>query len=180
METLQRIKERRSVRRFLDKSVEREVLTKIVEAAAWAPSWKNSQTPRFTVIDDREVIADIAENGMLSFEFNKKTLRQTPVLVVVSYIKGICGFEKDGSYTTAKGESWQMFDAGVAAQTFSLAAGEYGVGSVILGIYDEAYVAEKIGLPENQEVAVLIAAGYPKFTPDAPPRKGIEQILKFL
>jgi len=180
METLQRIKERRSVRRFLDKAVDREVMTKIVEAAAWAPSWKNTQTPSFTVIDNKEIIQDIAENGCLGFDFNKKTLMQTPVLVVVSYVKGICGFERDGSYSTAKGDRWQMFDAGIAAQTFSLAACEYGVGTVMLGIYDEEYISQKINLPENQEMAILIAAGYPKFEPDTPKRKGTDRILTFL
>ncbi|MBQ8640010.1 MAG: nitroreductase family protein [Lachnospiraceae bacterium] len=180
MELIQAMKERRSVRRFNGQPVDREVMKKIVESAVWAPSWKNSQTPRYTVIDSRELIDDIAENGCLGFEFNTKTLKQTPVLVVVSYVKGICGFEKDGSYTTGKKDSWQMFDAGIAAQTFVLAAHEQGVGTVMLGIYDGDYVGEKIGLPDDQEVAVLIAAGYEKFRPDAPGRKSAEEVMRFL
>ena len=98
MEVFECIKTRRSVRRFEDRPVERETIQKIVDAAIWAPSWKNSQTPRYTVVDKREIIDDIAENGCCDFAFNTKTLKQTPVLIVVSYVKGICGFEKDGSY----------------------------------------------------------------------------------
>lgn len=64
-----------------------------------------------------------------------------------------------------------MFDAGVAAQTFALAAHAQGVGTVMLGIYDAAYIQEKLGIPQTEEVAVLLAAGYEKFTPDAPTRK---------
>ena len=108
MEVFECIKTRRSVRRFEDRPVERETIQKIVDAAIWAPSWKNSQTPRYTVVDKREIIDDIAENGCCDFAFNTKTLKQTPVLIVVSYVKGICGFEKDGSYSTDKKEGWQM------------------------------------------------------------------------
>lgn len=104
MEVFECIKTRRSVRRFEDRPVERETIQKIVDAAIWAPSWKNSQTPRYTVVDKREIIDDIAENGCCDFAFNTKTLKQTPVLIVVSYVKGICGFEKDGSYSTDKKE----------------------------------------------------------------------------
>ncbi len=132
MEVFECIKTRRSVRRFEDRPVERETIQKIVDAAIWAPSWKNSQTPRYTMVDKREIIDDIAENGCCDFAFNTKTLKQTPVLIVVSYVKGICGFEKDGSYSTDKKEGWQMFDAGVAAQTFALAAHAQGVGTVML------------------------------------------------
>ena len=160
MEVFECIKTRRSVRRFEDRPVERETIQKIVDAAIWAPSWKNSQTPRYTVVDNREIIDDIAENGCCDFAFNTKTLKQTPVLIVVSYVKGICGFEKDGSYSTDKKEGWQMFDAGVA--------------------YDSAYIQEKLGIPQTEEVAVLLAAGYEKFTPDAPTRKTAEDVLRFM
>ena len=166
MEVFECIKTRRSVRRFEDRPVERET--------------KNSQTPRYTVVDKREIIDDIAENGCCDFAFNTKTLKQTPVLIVVSYVKGICGFEKDGSYSTDKKEGWQMFDAGVAAQTFALAAHAQGVGTVMLGIYDAAYIQEKLGIPQTEEVAVLLAAGYEKFTPDAPTRKTAEDVLRFV
>ena len=158
MEVFECIKTRRSVRRFEDRPVERETIQKIVDAAIWAPSWKNSQTPRYTVVDKREIIDDIAENGCCDFAFNTKTLKQTPVLK----------------------EGWQMFDAGVAAQTFALAAHAQGVGTVMLGIYDAAYIQEKLGIPQTEEVAVLLAAGYEKFTPDAPTRKTAEDVLRFV
>ena len=116
MEVFECIKTRRSVRRFEDRPVDHEVIRKAVDAAVWAPSWKNTQTPRYTVTDSREIIDDIAANGCCGFEFNSKTLRQTPVLIAVSYVKGRCGFERDGSYSTDKKEGWQMFDAGIYQQ----------------------------------------------------------------
>lgn len=72
-----------------------------------------------------------------------------------------------------------MFDAGIATQTFCLAAHAMGVGSVIMGIFDDAKVAEIIGLEENQTVAAVLAVGYPAFAPDVPPRKEVSKLLTF-
>ena len=73
-----------------------------------------------------------------------------------------------------------MFDAGIAAQTFSLAAHSLGVGSVMMGIFDEKKIAEIIGLPEGQSVSCLLAFGYPKFMPDPVPRKEVSDLLTYV
>ena len=100
--------------------------------------------------------------------------------MVVTYIKGRSGYERDGSFTTSKGDRWQMFDTGIASQSFCLAAYEQGLGSVILGIFDDAKVASILDLPENQEVAALIAVGYPDEEPTAPKRKPVADLLSFI
>ena len=87
--------------------------------------------------------------------------------------------EKDGSCSTSKGESWLMFDAGAAAQTFCLAAWEHGVGSVIMGIFDPDQVAALLHIPENETVVALIPIGYPAEEPNAPKRKPVEELLHF-
>ena len=94
-------------------------------------------------------------------------------------VKNRSGYEKDGSYTTSKEDRWEMFDAGIATQTFCLAAHEQGVGSVIMGIFDETKIAEVIDVPEGQQVAALIAIGYPVFEPEAPKRKEVSELLSF-
>ena len=87
--------------------------------------------------------------------------------------------ERDGSFSTVKGASWQMFDAGVATQTFCLAAYEKGLGSVIMGIFDEAKAASLLDIPEERELAALIPVGYPDEAPVAPRRKAVEDLLSF-
>ena len=73
-----------------------------------------------------------------------------------------------------------MFDAGIAAATFCLAAHDEGVGSVILGIFDEKKVAEIIGLPETQNVSALIPIGYSDKELPAVPRKEVADLLSFI
>ena len=180
MELLEGIRTRRSVRSFTDEKVSHETLEKIVDSARMAPSWKNSQTARYVVVEDRDILNKIAAEATLGFEHNKEIIEGAPALVVLTSIAMRSGYERDGSFTTSKGQGWEMFDAGIAAQTFCLAAHEAGVGGVILGIFDDTKVAELIGLPENQNVSALIPIGYSDKELPEVPRKAVADLLKFI
>lgn len=171
---------RRSVRDFTEEPITEAVLTEIVEAASFAPSWKNTQVVRYNVVHDREKLRYIAEECVLGFAGNTHIINGCADLVVVSHVNARSGFERDGSFTTTKGDRWQMFDAGIAAQTFCLAAWDKGIGSVIMGIMDEEKIARCIDLPENETVAALIAIGYPAQIGPAPKRKPADQLLRIL
>ena len=102
------------------------------------------------------------------------------MLIAVTFKKGRCGFECDGSYSTKKEDRWQMFDVGVASQTLCLATHEAGLGTVIMGIWDEDGITDLLHIPEDQELAALIAIGYPDIDPDAPKRKSVDDLLTYL
>ena len=174
------IKTRRSIRSFTDEKVSRETIEKIVDLARMAPSWKNSQTARYVIVEDAAVKDKIAEEAVLGFEHNTEIIKGAPALLVLASVAKRSGYERDGSFTTSKGQGWEMFDAGIAAQTFCLAAHEEGVGSVILGIFDDAKVAEIIGLPENQNVSALIPIGYSDKDVPSVPRKEVSDLLSFV
>lgn len=180
MELKQAIEGRRSIRKFQEKKIEHIVIEEIVAEAIYAPSWKNSQVVRYSVIENVDVLNHIATDCICNFTYNEKTIRQCKALVVVSVVKNRCGYERDGSFSTSKEDRWEMFDAGIAVQTFCLSAYEKGIGSVIMGIFDEEKVAEAIALPKEQKVAALIALGYPKENPEVPKRKSIEEILHII
>lgn len=98
-------------------------------------------------------------------------------MIVVTTIDGRSGYEKDGTPTTSKGTHWQSFDAGIATQTFCLAAWEKGFGTVVMGIFDEQKVINVIRAVEGRSVSALIALGVPDEEPKAPKRKGIDDLL---
>lgn len=178
MELLKGIETRRSIRSFKDKMVDNECIKEIVASAIYAPSWKNSQVVRYRVVTNKILLETIAKEGMCNFAFNEKTVLGCGGLVVLSVVKNRCGYERDGSFSTKKEDRWEMFDAGVASQSFCLAAHDKGIGSVILGIFDEDKIAELVQLPESEKVACLIAIGYPKEEPAAPKRKAVEEVLQ--
>ena len=180
MEIMECIKTRRSVREFTDKAIPRETLEEIIGAAAFAPSWKNSRTPRWTVITDRNKLTEIADKAMLGFEHNSGIVRGCTCLIVQSALKGRAGFERDGSFTTDKGDSWEMYDGGIAAQTLCLAAHNFGIGSVIMGIIDDKKLEEMLNVPENERVLAAIAMGYYENTPQTPPKYEVKDTERFM
>ena len=179
MEAKECILQRRSCRRFTDRPVDRDVVREIVELARFAPSWKNKQIVRYTVVDDKAVKDDIARNCVRDFPFNTKTISRCAALAVVSYVTGRSGRDDQGALQSPDAEKWEMFDAGIAAQTFCLAAREYEVGTCIIGVIDEEGIARRLGLPEEEKVACLIAMGYPEEWKSAPPRLTAEELLRF-
>lgn len=180
MNTIERIKARRSIRKFTDKPVAKETMKEIIATAAYAPSWKNSQTVSYIVIESEDVLKKLADTATLGFEHNRGIISGCKTLVAAVTSSGKCGYNPDGSFTTSKGDKWEAFDAGIAVQTFCLAASELGVGTVILGIFDESTVGNILELPEGQYVAALIATGYPDAEPAAPARKSADELMKYM
>ena len=172
------IKGRRSIRKFKDQKVSEELLSEIVETASYSPSWKHSQITRYIAVDG-EKKDQIADSRAEMFANNGVIIKNALILMVITYIKGRSGYERDGSFTTSKGDRWQMFDAGIATQTFCLAAHTKGIGSCIMGVFDDQKVGGLLGLPEGQTVAALIPIGVPKFAPDPTPRKDVGELVSY-
>lgn len=174
------LKTRRSVRRFQDKPVSRELISEVVATAQFAPTWKNTQTVRYIYIDDPELKARIAEEATLNFAKNKDNITSAAGLMIVTSVHGIAGFNEDGSYTSDKGEHWQSFDAGICTQTLCLALHEAGLGSVIMGLFDSKKVMELANVPEQHVVSCLMAIGYPADGEHGKAvRKPLDEVLSF-
>lgn len=168
---------RRSIRQFTEQPVSHELLSQVVETASYAPSWKHTQIVRYIAVEG-ERKAQLAEcTG--AYPKNGEIMAGAPMVIAVTIIKGRSGFERDGSYTTKRGDSWQMFDAGVASEAFCLAAYEQGLGTVIMGIFDIEKASRVLELPEDRELIALIPIGYPAESPAAPRRKSVEELLSY-
>ncbi|HJB94910.1 MAG TPA: nitroreductase family protein [Candidatus Mediterraneibacter intestinigallinarum] len=171
------LKTRRSIRKYTAEPVDHSVIDSIVSLASYSPSWKNTQITRYIAIEDSSLLAEIADK--YTPEYNSNIIRQVNVLMAVTFKKGRCGYERDGSFTTKKGDRWQMFDVGVACQSFCLAAWDHSLGTVIMGVFDEEGISKLLNLPEDQELAALIAIGHPDIKPDAPKRKSVDELLQY-
>lgn len=168
---------RRSIRKFTDQPVPHEVLEEIVSAASFAPSWKNTQIVRYIAVEGEK--KDRLAKCTSTFPGNGLIMENAPMVIAVTVIKGRSGFERDGSFTTPRGDSWQMFDAGAASLAFCLAAHEQGLGTVIMGIFDLKEAAALLEIPEGRELVALIPIGYPAESPTAPRRKTVEDLLSY-
>ncbi|MDO5518623.1 MAG: nitroreductase family protein [Clostridium sp.] len=179
MDAITMIKERRSVRKFKNEKVDRETMKEIVDIARWAPSWVNYQIARYTLVDNEEIIQKLANDGVKGFVYNMDTLKNAKGVAVLSFVKGKSGtLDKYGIETPEK-NTWEVFDAGIACQTFCLAAHAKGIGTCIMGVINEESIAKIVNLPEEETVAALIVYGYPDGEAAPSKRKDVEEIMRF-
>ncbi len=172
------IRGRRSIRKFKDTKIDHQLLEEIIETASYAPSWKHTQIVRYVAVEG--ALKDkIGSECTSMFPNNGVIIQNAPMLIAVTVIKNRCGYERDGSFTTPRKDTWQMYDAGVASEAFCLAAYEQGIGSVIVGIFDGDGVSALLELPEDRELVALIPIGYPDEAPTAPRRKPVSELVSY-
>ena len=180
MDAITMIKERRSVRKFKNEKVDRETMKEIVSISRWAPSWANYQIARYTLVDDETTIKRLATDGVKGFVYNVNTLKNAQGVAVLSFVKGKSGKLDGDDYVTSKANVWEVFDAGIACQTFCLAAHAKGIGTCIMGVIDDDSISEIVGLPAEETVSALIVYGYEDGHPAPTPRKDVDDIMRFL
>lgn len=172
--------ERRSIRKYINLSIEKSVFEKIIDIARYSPSWKNTQTVHYIIIQNKELKAEIAEKYACGFVPNIRVIKNADALVIVCSKPSRSGYEEDGAFSTNKGTHWESFDAGIAVQTFCLASYSLGLGTLIIGVYNEAQIIQAVGMPDGHKISALIAVGFPNETPIVPKRKDVSEIVSFL
>ena len=167
---------RRSIRRYQEKDIPKELLNKLLEAARWAPSWANSQCWEFVVVKDNEIKKKI-QATVSSRNPSSLAIVNAPVLLVVCGQLKKSGFYND-NFPTKFGD-WFMYDLGLATQNLCLTAHDSGLGTVIVGLFDHDEVGKIIKLPADHEALVLIPLGYPDHEPSPPKRREIKEFAHY-
>ena len=180
MDAIQCLVPRRSVREYKDTPLSRQDIENMVEISQMASCWENTQPIRYVAVLDKELKDKIAEECTKKFPWNTENIHEAPALVILCAVKGLSGYEPDGTPSTSKGTHWQSFDAGVAAAHFCLAANALELGTLIMGRYDEGKIKEILRLPDEYDVSAIIAIGYPAVIPAANERKPLKEVLAFL
>lgn len=173
------IKDRSSVREYLDRPIEKEKLDLILESARLAPSATNSQPWHFYLVTNKEKIKQIpGKISVFSNNFINGFIADAPVVVVVT-AGPIDMLHKAMSALINK--KWYYLDIGVAVEHMVLTAWDLGVGSCWIGWFDEKRVKNIFDIPKEQEVVALLTLGYAKPTlrPEKH-RKRIEEIVKIV
>lgn len=177
MELKDAIKTRRSVRAYkANTTVDKKTILDIISTAQCAPSWKNSQTGRYYVVTDAEKLVEIKEKCLP--EFNQKNCKYAPVLIVTAFEKGHSGFDNEKNPVNELGDQWGAYDLGLQNQLLILAAREYGLDTLIMGIRNEKELRKNLDIPETQQVVSVISLGYRDIEPAMPKRKELDEIIK--
>ena len=146
MEFNEVVKNRYSCKKYSDKQVEKEKLTAILEAGRLAPTAKNLQEQHIYVVQSAELLAKIDELTPCRYG--------APIVLVVA-------FDKNNVFTYPGGKRDSgVEDATIVATHLTLAAANEGVDSCWLNFFDPDKAAALLGLPENEEVLMLLDLGY--------------------
>jgi len=174
---LELVRQRYSVRAYKDRPVEPEKIERCIEAARLAPSACNSQPWTFVVVTDTEKktrLADTTSNKLLPLNHFTK---QAPVLIVIviekqNFTADLGGFIKDRDFP--------LIDIGIAAEHICLQAVTEGLGTCMLGWFNEKKVRKILDIPTGKRVGLMITLGYPSGdSRKNRPRKGTDEILRF-
>ena len=171
------VRNRRSVRRYLDKPVEREKILACLEAARLAPSAENVQPWRFLVIDDpdvRQQFAAAAFSGIYSFS---RFAAKAPVLIIILARPDLLA-NRIGKQI--QGVSFYLIDVGIAGEHFALQAEELGLGTCWMGWFNSRRTRKFFRIPRQFKIVCLMTLGYHEARPGRDKsRKTLSEIAWF-
>ena len=154
--------------------IEREVLGRILEAGRLAPSACNGQPWHFTVVTEPALLATVGK-ATSSLGMNK-FVKDASALVLITLestnmtSKLGCGI---------KDKDFPMMDLGIASAYITLAAEDEGVGSCILGWFDEKKIKELVGIPQKKRLMLIISLGYNTKPKRRKIRKEFDKVVSF-
>jgi len=159
MSLLDVILNRRSIRRYENKEIPKDVLDKIVEAGRQSPSAANRQPYHFVIVTDSEIKKEL--KGLVS-----RFLKDAPVVIV--------GCANPKALLTGK---WATVDTTIALENMVLAAWSLGIGSCWIGSFNEEKTKELLKIPEDWKVVALVTFGYPAEQPKPRKKKSTKELF---
>lgn len=162
-ETIKTIKERRAIRAYKDKPIEKEKIRQIVECGLAAPSARNLQPWKFIVVTNKQLIKEMGkriqnkliDNPRYSFIKQRAKTKEDAIFYSAPLVIFILGNKKN---------HWSTTDCSLAAQNMMLAAHSLGIGSCPIGmaqfIKDEKDLTKKLGFEDDYELVLSIVFGY--------------------
>jgi len=168
MDTLECIKKRRSVRKFLDVPIDWDIITTILEAGSFAPSAGNLQNNKYIVVFDKNKIKKIAESSA-----NQLWINTAPVVIVICSEPA-----KSKKFYGVRGERlYAIQNSAASAMNILLAAEAKGISSCWVGAFDEDSIRNILSIPGKARPQIIIPLGYNDQTPKPNPRYKINDIM---
>ncbi len=151
---LEDILTRRSCRSFKEQVIPQETLVEIVQAGLYAPSARNEQKWKFTVLETRELIQELAKLMGKALGQENYDMYDPQVLIIPSVPKDL---------------EYGVDDTACALENIFLAANSYGIGSCWINqmrrVIDDKDVKDflkKINIPSDHTIYGMAALGYPR------------------
>lgn len=167
MEFQKLIKERRSIRAYQKREIEKEKLDQILEAARSAPSAGNLQAYKICMVKEKQAKEKIAEAA------NQDFIATAPVILVF-----LQDPDQSGQRFRERGEKlYSIQDATVACAYAQLAAADLGLGAVWVGAFGEEEVKKVVDAPSSLKPIAILPLGYPAEKPSPKTRRPLSELV---
>jgi nitroreductase len=173
---LELIISRQSDRKYEEKPIEKDKLERIIEAGRMAPSACNAQPWKFIVITDPELRTGIAKAASAKLLGMNTFVARAPVLIVIVREQANFSSKVGG---TVKRKDYSLIDIGIASENICLQANAEGIGSCLIGWFDERMVRKILGIPKPKRVELIITLGYSLSERRAKRRKPVTETISF-
>lgn len=167
---------RQSDRRYSDKPVEKEKLERIIMAGRMAPSACNAQPWKIIVVDDPELRKSLAGAASAKLLGMNTFVSEAPVLIVIVREQANITSKIGG---TVKNKDYSLIDIGIASENICLQAEAEGLGSCMIGWFDEKKVQKLLGIPPSKRVELIITIGHPTGEKRVKRRKPPEETVSY-
>jgi nitroreductase len=174
--TLELIISRQSDRKYSDKQVKKEKLERILEAGRMAPSACNAQPWKFIVITEPKLVAKIAKAASARVLGMNMFVAQAPVIIVIVREKPNFSSKIGG---TIKKRDYSLIDIGIASENICLQAKAEGIGSCMIGWFDERMIRKLFAIPRSKRIELLITLGYSLSKKREKKRKPAEETVSY-
>lgn len=174
---IEAIKNRRTVRSYIQRPVPKEHIDVILDAAHWAPSAANLQPWRFIVIKNETVKKQIQElveeNRRLTINLQVEPFKtgfskyETKWICAAPVHIAVCADPKKTAPHMG-GEETYKYATGAAIQNLMLAAYALGLGTCWLTMFNKDKLRTLLEIPEGIDIIGIITVGYPKEVPNVP------------
>ncbi|MCW6076248.1 nitroreductase family protein [Clostridium sporogenes] len=175
---LEEMRSRRSIRKYMDKSVEDEKIIEIIESARIAPSGSNTQLGHFIVVK-----SDFTRERLARISHNQEWMMAAPVFIVCvadirSRIKE--DIELSLNESSPQQELKQIIrDTSIAIEHLVLSAENLGLGTCWVAWFTQEEIRPILNIPSDKYVVSIITIGYPNESPKARPRKKLQYIIHY-
>ena len=149
------ITKRQSERQYDARPVEPEKIMQCIEAARMAPSACNAQPWKFIVVDEPELKKQLA-TAITGMGMNKFVGEASAIVAIA--LEKPNALSKIGS--VLKGKEYILMDIGIVAAHFCLQATDLGLGTCIVGWFDEKKVRQLLQVPNKKRIPLLLTVGY--------------------
>lgn len=155
------LKDRRSVRSYSKKPIEKRILGEILDCARLSPSSRNIQGWKFIAIREKDTLVKLSE-----YLENGKFVKDAAACVVVCVDKKVKRHVEDGC---------------LASENIMLAAKSLGIGSCYIAALnkDISLPRELLGIPEDFEIICFISLGYFDKNPEIHGKKKLEDVMSW-